>query len=309
MAFLTDLADVLRSAGLRVVEVTGWQTRGYRREIGNTGIYRSDLLGVESIITHHTATPRSVAGDYPTLNTVRDGRSDVAGPLSQLGLGRGGTWYVIAAGYANHTGATHHEWQSNSYAVGIEAEAAGTGDVRDWPQAQIDSYVRGVAALAKHYRVPVERVQGHKEIAAPTGRKTDPSFDMGAFRSMVRSVENKNPGGFLMALNDSQQDELLTKVRESHHVVTEKVDDVNTEGLDLASAIERLLVLARRNDRSRVASAQRENRLLAALTATTANLGAGQAEILAAVRESLAAVAELDDDIPEGPEVPPTPVP
>ncbi len=301
MAYLTDLADVLRKAGLKVIEVPGWRTRGFRREIEDTNVYRADLLGVESIITHHTATSNSIAGDYPSLGTVRDGRSDLPGPLAQLGLGRSGTWYVIAAGYANHTGKTFRPWQSNSYALGIEAEAEGKGSGRDWPEAQMASYAKGVAALAKHYGVPVERVLGHKEIAAPLGRKTDPSFDMGAFRLRVRSATTK-PGGFLMALNDDQQDEVLTKLREVHKDVTEKIDDVNTEGLDLASALERALILLRRLDRSRVASASREIRLIAALEAVTSNLGAGQAAILAAVQEALAAAAELDEDLPEGPE-------
>lgn len=295
MAFLTDLADVLRMAGLEVTEVTGWKTRGAPASDGSRV-----LRSVEAIITHHTATPTLTRGDYPTLNTVKVGRSDLPGPLAQLGLGRSGRWYVIAAGRANHTGVTHEPWQSNSYAIGIEAEAAGTGDPRDWPEVQMNSYAKGVAALAKHYGVPVDRVLGHKEIAAPQGRKTDPSFDMGAFRTRVRSVNpTKKPGGFLMALNDNEQGEV-------YRIITEKIDDINTEGLDLASALERLLAITRRLDRSRVASAQRENRLIAALEATTAHLGAGQAEILTAVNAALAAVAELDEDLPEGAE-PPTP--
>lgn len=291
--YLTDLANVLRDAGLTVVEVPGWRTRGYRRLVGDT--YRADLLGVESIIAHHTATSWKSPGDYPTLTTVQNGRSDVAGPLSQLGLGRSGTWYVIAAGYANHTGATLEPWQSNSYALGVEAEASGVGDPRDWPKAQMDSYARGVKALAEHYGVPVDRVLGHKEIAAPRGRKTDPSFDMGAFRTKVRSVD-LNPGGFLMALNDEQQDEVLGKIRDIAKVATERVEDVaSRNGLTLAAALRRILVITRRSER-------REERLLAALAAATAHLGAGQAEVLAAVNAALAAVTELDEDLPEGPE-------
>jgi hypothetical protein len=291
--YLTNLADVLRGAGLKVVEVPGWKTRGYRRLVGDT--YRADLLGVESIIVHHTATSWNATGDYPTLATVRDGRSDVAGPLSQLGLGRNGTWYVIAAGYANHTGKTLQPWQSNSYALGIEAEASGVGDPRDWPKVQMDSYAKGVKALATRYGVPVERVLGHKEIASPLGRKTDPSFDMGAFRSKVRSVD-LNTGGFLMALNDEKQDEVLEKIQEIFKATTTRVTDVaSSEGLSHAAALRRILVITRRSE-------QRENRLLAAVEVLSAHLGEGQAEILAALNEALAAVAELDEDLPEGPE-------
>lgn len=188
--YLTDLADVLREAGLKVVEIDGWETRGFSRKVGD--VYRADLLDLHTIVIHHTATSQSTPGNYPTLATVRDGRSDVAGPLSQLGLGRDGTWYVIAAGYANHTGKTFLWWQSNSYALGVEAEAAGTGDPRDWPKGQMDSYAKGVAALAKNYGVPVARVLGHKEIAAPLGRKTDPSFDMRVFRTQVDTIPKED---------------------------------------------------------------------------------------------------------------------
>ncbi len=44
---LTDLADILRKAGLNVVEVSGWKTRGH-------GVMRS----VKSIIYHHTVSPK-----------------------------------------------------------------------------------------------------------------------------------------------------------------------------------------------------------------------------------------------------------
>ena len=85
------LAQVLRDAGLNVVEVPGWQTRGHG-EMGN-------LLGV---MCHHTAGSRN--GDAPSLNVVRDGRPDVSGPLAQLVLARSGTYHVVAAGKCWHAG-------------------------------------------------------------------------------------------------------------------------------------------------------------------------------------------------------------
>ncbi len=53
---------------------------------------------------------------------------------------------------------------------------------------QYDAYVALCRALAAHYRLPVARVQGHKEVARPTGRKTDPTFDMAAFRADVAAT-------------------------------------------------------------------------------------------------------------------------
>ncbi len=40
----------------------------------------------------------------PSLGVIRDGRPGLKGPLSQLGLGRDGAYYVIAAGRAQHAG-------------------------------------------------------------------------------------------------------------------------------------------------------------------------------------------------------------
>lgn len=171
---LTDLADACRKSGLTVVEVDGWRTRGH-----------GQFLGVNTIVPHHTATPNSVAGDFPSLRVVRDGRPDLPGPLSQIGLGRNGTVYVIAAGVAWHAGATFLPRQDNWHAIGIEAEHDG---VSKWQPAQYAAYVRLVAALADHYEIPLSNVQGHKEVAKPPGRKVDPSFDMTDFRRRVSNV-------------------------------------------------------------------------------------------------------------------------
>lgn len=191
MVWLLGLADVIRRAGYPVVEVSGWQSRGFYRTIG--GQRRGDLLAVKGVICHHTATPWTTANqhlDYPSLNLVTNGRAGLAGPLAQLGLGRSGTWYVIAAGFANHAGVVHpdHPENGGSYNVGIEAEASGVGDPRDWSAAQMDSYARGCRALMEADGFALGRVLGHKEIAYPAGRKIDPSFSMPAFRARIAAL-------------------------------------------------------------------------------------------------------------------------
>lgn len=176
--YLTDLADVLRAAGLNVVEIDGWKTRGWRG--GTTrdgGLLTAKPLGG---LVHHTGTPASALGNYPTLNTIIRGRSDVAGPLAQLGLGRDGTWYVVAAGRANHSGAVDDQRYFNAYAIGVEAEHPGGG--AEWPAGQYDSYVKGCAALGRRYGITW---RGHKEAAVPKGRKPDPTFGMDKFRADV----------------------------------------------------------------------------------------------------------------------------
>jgi len=170
---LTDLAAAVRKSGLPVEEIPGWHTRGH-----------GEMGGVRTIVAHHTAGPST--GNYPSLNVVRDGRSDLPGPLAQLGLGRDGTVYVIAAGLCYHAGDVKQSDYGNGYSIGIEAEATG---VTTWPAAQMDAYARLCKALCDHYKVPVSRVLGHKEVCAPPGRKSDPNFDMAAFRAAVTNAE------------------------------------------------------------------------------------------------------------------------
>lgn len=182
MVRILAAADVLRAAGLTVVEVAGWRTRG------------RELTAIRGGVVHHTATSSTARGDYPTLALVRDGRVGIPGPLSQLGLGRSGTWYVIASGRANHAGVVHSRFattHANDYSIGVEAEHPGKGT---WPAAQYSAYVRGCAALGRHYGITW---YGHKEVAAPAGRKVDPTFDMTIFRASVTATaaSTTSPGG------------------------------------------------------------------------------------------------------------------
>src|SRR5215813_10281666 len=169
---LTWLPQVLLDAGLKVSEVDGWKSRG-RGEVGP----------IKGVMCHHTATPASAPGNMPTLQMLIDGRADLAGPLAQLGLGRDGTFYVIAAGRCNHAGLG--DWQGlragNTSFIGIEAENSGLPD-NPWPAVQIDAYEHGVAALLKKVRANAIMCCGHKEYATPPGRKSDPSFEMKPFR-------------------------------------------------------------------------------------------------------------------------------
>ncbi len=173
---LTWLADVLRAAGLKVAEQPGWQSRG-----------RGPMGSVRGVICHHTAGPKS--GIMPSLKVVTDGRPGLDGPLAQLGLGRDGTWFVIAAGRANHAGVGAHKGitAGNTSFIGIEAENQGI-PADPWPAVQVESYKRGCAAILKKLGADVSMCCGHKEYALPRGRKPDPSFDMDAFRNDVDAI-------------------------------------------------------------------------------------------------------------------------
>lgn len=171
---LSWLPEVLRRAGLDVVEEPGWLGRGH-----------GDMGTVRGVICHDTAS-NLTTDDKADINLVRDGRPDLAGPLAQLVLGHGGTYYVICAGRAWHAG--KGSWQGvttgNSSFVGIEAENPGRPD-SIWPKAQYDAYARGCAAILRHVGAPAIMCAGHKEYALPHGRKSDPNFDMVAFRAAV----------------------------------------------------------------------------------------------------------------------------
>ena len=177
MAFsLIWMGRALLDANLKVAFVDAWETRG-----------TADIGPIRGIICHHTAGPRR--GNMPSLGTLINGRPDLRGPLAQLGLGRDGTFYVIAAGRANHAG--RGKWQDNEDGngsfIGIEAENTGVGN-DPWPEVQMDAYRRGVAALLVHRGLTSDACAGHKEYALPHGRKIDPSFDMNSFRAGVAAI-------------------------------------------------------------------------------------------------------------------------
>lgn len=171
------LPSVLKNAGLKVAPVDGWETRGHG-DVGKT-------MG---ILCHHTATPSS--GNMPTLQTLINGRSDLPGPLAQLGLGRDGTYYIVAAGKCNHAG--KGIWKGlvngNTNFIGIEAENTGTSNDFPWPDVQMDAYHRGVAAILQYIGRDASFCAGHKEYALPQGRKSDCNFDMDKFRVTVTDI-------------------------------------------------------------------------------------------------------------------------
>lgn len=184
--YLTNLADVLRAEGLKVEEVYGWKTRGRPKSAGGF-----DPVGVAC---HHTATYKGTP-DRNVVQLLVNGRPDLPGPLCQLGLGRDGTVYVIAAGRGNHAGSakssgTVAAGDGNSLYIGIEAFNDGRGE--PWPQVQYDAYVKLCAVLClKVTGNSVNTVRGHKEISL-TG-KIDPTFDMDRFRTAVAAMTKPEP--------------------------------------------------------------------------------------------------------------------
>lgn len=173
---LTWLPEAIQPTGLTIIENPGWQDRG---------AHGQDMGKLWGVLCHHTAGPRT--GDMSSMGELLTGRAGISPPLAHIGLGRSGTVYLLAAGYANHAGAG--QWpglpvnNGNPHLIGIEAENMGTPD-DPWPDVQYRAYVKLVAAILKHLGFDETHCIGHKEYAP--GRKTDPSLDMDAFREAVK---------------------------------------------------------------------------------------------------------------------------
>jgi len=188
---LSNLANVLRAAGLTVVETPGWATRGYANQ---------DLTEVRGILWHHTATAsaRSMSAGAPTLQMTINGRSDLAGPLCNITFGRDGTVYLVAAGVANHAGAGSAPGiptdMGNHYLIGIEMESSGVAPW-DWTADQIRVAPHLGAALERAYLSSLPEAQrlqlGHKEYSSQG--KIDPAGwpgDMDGLRASINAVLN-----------------------------------------------------------------------------------------------------------------------
>ena len=101
----------------------------------------------------------------------------------------------------------------------------------------------------------------------------------------------------------------MAKIDEVHAVVTALIpDERGTVHVTLPAALRRLLILSRRIDAVTRRSEAREQVLIAAVEALAANATADTEAVLAAVEANLAAITELDEDLPEGEDEPEPPV-
>ncbi|MET8797450.1 N-acetylmuramoyl-L-alanine amidase [Nocardia sp. NPDC004568] len=168
------LADVLRGAGLAVIEHDGWRERGH-----------GDFLDIRGVLCHHTG-----GGGPNDWRIVQDGRPDLPGPLAQLVLEKDGTYRVIAVGVCWHAGrGSWPGWptdNANYHTIGIEAVSRGTPPW-DWTPAQLDAYKRGCAALLRRIGRGAGDCVAHREYSSEG--KIDPAgLDMNAFRRDVQAL-------------------------------------------------------------------------------------------------------------------------
>jgi hypothetical protein len=178
------LGDVLRAAGVTVVEEPGWLTR--------TANGTLDPIGV---LWHHTAAPSSASNPHPALDVCINGRADLPGPLCHALVDHHGVFHLISANYANHAGTARASGpipagSGNVMLVGWEIDYAGDGgggQVQEMTPAQYDASLKATAAVLTRLGRDATYARGHRETS--TSGKIDPSFiDLDAMRADVAAL-------------------------------------------------------------------------------------------------------------------------
>lgn len=182
----TWLADVLKAQEpkLKVRELPDWKEYGH-----------GDMRNIWGVMVHHTGNARE------TAESIRRGRPDLPGPLSQLHIAQDGTVSVVAAGVCWHAGMGSYPGiptdLANYHTIGIECAwprdtsiTPATQTRERWPDAQIIAMRDTVAAILTRLGYGPERVIGHKEWAGKSQGKWDPGhLDMNWFRDEVAKAQ------------------------------------------------------------------------------------------------------------------------
>lgn len=180
------LADVLKAQEpkLKVRELPDWQQYGH-----------GDMRSLWGVMVHHTGNARE------TAESIRRGRPDLQGPLSQLHIAQDGTVSIVAGGVCWHAGMGSYPGiptdLANHHTIGIECAwprdtsiTPATQTRERWPDAQIIAMRDTVAAILSKLGVGANRVIGHKEWAGRSQGKWDPGhLDMNWFRAEVSKAQ------------------------------------------------------------------------------------------------------------------------
>jgi hypothetical protein len=243
---LLQLKAIWEGLGLRVIPMEGWRDRG--RTSGNT----FEVLGC-----HHTGEP------VDTDRILRDGRSDLPGPLCNVALHANGDVILVASGLANHFGCATFP---NKRSLGVEA----TGPQKTAPRfPNRDAYVALAAGFCifkgntdpRHVvrddvGIPVHLVAAHKEVAVGVpdsedklgpdrcqetrtiyGRKVDPDFDEPGPIKKGALAHGFSVGGSGVGLIDRFRDDVHARMSEEDDMPDEQtfkkwVREVIDEELD-----------------------------------------------------------------------------
>ncbi|MEO3778403.1 N-acetylmuramoyl-L-alanine amidase [Micromonospora sp. B11E3] len=203
MATIPWLADVLRAAGVQVVEEGDWRNRMRPGDFNPIGV-----------LWHHTAATSSATNPHPALNICINGRSDLPGPLCQALVDYHGVFHIISAGRANHAGTARASGpipagDGNTMLIGWEIDYNGVS--QEMTAAQYNASIAATAAVLKQLGKDSSYARGHRETS--TTGKIDPSFiDLNVMRADVAAkmsggtawstiVDNATAGRFTASAN------------------------------------------------------------------------------------------------------------
>jgi hypothetical protein len=204
MATIPWLADVLRSAGVQVVEEGNW-----------LGRMRPGSFEPIGVLWHHTAATSSASNPHPALNVCINGRPDLAGPLCQALVDYHGVFHVISAGRCNHAGTARASGpipagDGNTMLIGWEIDYNGVN--QQMTTAQYNASLAATAAVLTRLGRDSSYARGHRETS--TTGKIDPSFiDLNVMRADVAArmgggggswssiVDNTTAGRFTASAN------------------------------------------------------------------------------------------------------------
>lgn len=145
-----------------------------------------DGADIDALILHHTAGG-TAEGAMATLKS--------RGISAHYVLDKDGTLYQTVADQneAYHAGVAAIRGDAsptvNNRSIGIEIVNLGTGKDK-FTEAQYRTLEKLVPYLMKKYKIPMANLLGHKDVALPKGRKTDPApnFDFERIRRAARRV-------------------------------------------------------------------------------------------------------------------------
>lgn len=145
---------------------------------------------IDVIVLHHTGS-NNFRGGLSTLTTPNGQKSVSAHYL----LAKDGTIYQLVddkyrAYHAGESALHGVPTDVNARSIGIEIVSDGTPG--SYTEAQYKALEKLVPYLMQEYKVPLDNLLGHKDVAIPKGRKDDPAnFDFARIRNAVRGSEDQ----------------------------------------------------------------------------------------------------------------------
>lgn len=201
----TWLASELRAAGLNVVEVAGWRTRG------------SETFYPIGVQWHATAGSRNgtAAGE---VRVILNGSTSAPPPIAQLMVWRDGTIYVCAAGRCNHNKVGWdgpNKGLGNTDLLGIEMANDNKGEA--WSPEQMNAARLATAVIFRKIGTdPRQRLSGHYEhqpyATRPPGERSTKSDPYGVKMSNERATVATLLREGIMALSENDKTWILSNV-------------------------------------------------------------------------------------------------